>query len=478
MICRDWAEEEFGTAQLGNKLRTDRLIVITAALLERPHGTVLKAIESPAEREGSYRWLENPNIDMEEVDAARARACLKRMDATGGDVIIPIDQTSFSLPDRTGARDFGSVGNRFREVRGVQCLTALPLDSTGTPLGVLGQVFWARSETPGPARIRPNKKERDRRSPEEKESNYWTDMLSIVFQRLDRLQSSVRPWLQCDRGADFWAAFSLAEQYGYWITVRVYADRKIVLDDGKDSHLMPWMKALPKKATYKVVVPPRDGRPGRKAKLRLRWGHVHVSLGPTEHTRRLVPLYFVYALEEDPPPGAEPLSWKLATSFPVKRRADALRVVGNYKLRWRIEELHRTLKSGACNLETSQLESFSAFCRWAMIHTSVAARIERLKFLSRTQPEAPATIEYSREEIDTAIILRHKHTTKNKPPYQPGDTPTVSELTYWIASMGGYMGSRTKPMPGTVPLTRGLERLTIAVEALVTVGFFIREKPD
>jgi hypothetical protein len=292
------------------------------------------------------------------------------------------------------------------------------------------------------------------------------------------LQSSVRPWLQCDRGADYWKAFSLAEQYGYWITVRVYADRKIVLDDGKDSHLMPWMKALPTKATYKVVVPPRDGRPGRKAKLRLRWGRVHVSLGPTEHTRRLVPLYFVYALEEDPPPGTEPLSWKLATSFPVKRRADALRVVGNYKLRWRIEELHRTLKSGACNLETSQLESFSAFCRWAMIHTSVAARIERLKFLSRTQPEAPATIEYSREEIDTAIILRHKHTTKNKPPYQPGDTPTVSELTYWIASMGGYMGSRTKPMPGTVPLTRGLERLTIAVEALVTVGFFIREKPD
>jgi hypothetical protein len=478
MLCRDWAEEEFGTACLGNRLRTQRLVVITAAVLERPHGTVLKAVETAAEREGTYRWLENKRIDNEEVDAARARACLKRMDATQGDVIIPIDQTSFSLPDYTGTRDFGSVGNRFREVRGVQCLTALPLDDTGTPLGVLGQVFWARSETPGPARIRPNKKERDHRSAEEKESNYWTDMLSMVFQRLDRLQSSVSPWLQCDRGADFWAAFSLAEQYEYWITVRVYTDRQIVLDDGQHAHLMPWMKALPRRASYDVVVPPRDGRPGRKARLSLRWGRVHVRLGPTENRRRLVPLYFVYALEEHPPPDTEPLSWKLATTFPVTTRADALRVVANYKLRWRIEELHRTLKSGACNLETSQLESFSAFCRWAMIHTSVAARIERLKLLSRTQPEAPATVEYSREEIDTAIILRHKHTVKNKPPYQPGDTPTIGELNYWVASLGGYMGSRTKPMPGTVPLARGLERLTIAVETLVTVGFFQREKPD
>lgn len=478
MNCEDWAEEEFGTACLGNSLRTRRLVKIAATVSEHPHASVLKAIESAGEREGTYRWLESDHNDRDEVDAARARACLKRMDATGGDVIIPIDQTSFSLPDHTGERDFGSVGNRSCDVRGVQCLTALALDGEGTPLGVLSQVFWARSEAAGPARIRPNKKERDPRSAEEKESLYWVDILSVVCQRLGRLQSEVRPWLQCDRGADFWAAFSLADLYECLITVRVYTDRQIVLDDGERGRLMPWMEALPRTASYTADVPARDGRPGRKAELSLRWGRVQVRLGPTEHRRRLVPLHFVYACEENPPPDTEPLCWKLATTFPVETREQALRVVGNYKHRWRIEELHRTLKAGACNLDTSQLESFDGFCRWAMIHSSVAARIERLKYLSRTQPDAPATIEYSREEIDTAIILRHKHTTKNKPPYQPGDTPTIGEVTYYVADLGGYMGPRTKPMPGTVPLARGLERLSIAVEALVAAGVFPREKPD
>lgn len=34
-------------------------------------------------------------------------------------------------------------------------------------------------------------------------------------------------------------------------------------------------------------------------------------------------------------------------------------------------------------------------------------RVERLKILSRTKPEAPATLEFNSEEIDTAILLRH-----------------------------------------------------------------------
>lgn len=476
MNYRDWAEEEFGTASLGNGLRTQRLVAIGAAVLEHPHASVLKAMPSEAEREGTYRWLGSDLIEADEVDAARGRACLRRIDQLGGDVIIPIDQTSFTLPDRTGERDFGSVGNRSRELRGVHCLTALPLDAEGVPLGVLAQVFWTRSETPGPARIRPNKKERDHRHFEERESLRWIDTLSVVCQRLRRLQSSARPWLQCDRGADFWGALTVAAQYDCKITVRVYLDRQIVLSDGERTQLMPWLEALPQMASYKLDVPPRAGRRGRQATLSLRWGRVQVRLGPNEKKRRLVSLDFVCAREEHPPPGTAPLCWKLATNVPVQSRADALRVIANYKLRWRIEEFHRTLKASPCNLELSQLESFDAFHRWAIIHSSVAARVERLKILSRTQPEAPATLEFNREEIDTAIILRHSVTVKNKPKYQPGDTPTLLEITYWIAALGGYMGPRTHPKPGSVPLSRGLEHLEVSVQALRAVGFFERLK--
>lgn len=75
---------------------------------------------------------------------------------------------------------------------------------------------------------------------------------------------------------------------------------------------MPWMAALPTRANYKIKVPAREDRPARTATMTLGWGCTHVRLR---------------------------------------------RVLRNYTLRWRIEEIHRTLKSGAHNLDTSQLGS-------------------------------------------------------------------------------------------------------------------------
>jgi hypothetical protein len=473
-----WAQEEFGAAALGDGRRTARLVKMVSAVLEHPNGTVLKSIAGSAEREGAYRFLENPRIVADAIEDARATACIRRIEAEPDEVIVALDQTSFKLPDHTGERDFGSVGSRSMGARGVQVLTALALDAQGAPLGVLSQVYWARSELPGPPRLRPNKKQRDRRPPEEKESKYWAQSLDRVCKLLKDSQSDAVPWLQCDRGADIWSAFMIAVQAEVRITVRVYADRQIVLDDGSHGRLQPWIDALPTMGSYEVEVPATEKRSARTATLSVHYGRATVLLGPKVSDRDEVPLYFVHVHEEQPPDGEAPLCWKLATTFPVRSLRDALRVVDNYKLRWRIEELHHTIKSGACNLEMSQLESFDAFRRWAIIHTSVAARVERLKHLSRTEPDAPASVEFTRDEIDTAIVLRHAYTIKNKPPYKPGDTPTLGEITLWIADLGGYMGPRRHPKPGSVPLGRGLERLEIYVQALKIAGEILKLRSD
>ena len=476
MQLRTWAEEEFGLAALGNKRRTARLVAITEELAKDPEPSVLKVLKKQAARDAAYVFLRSNEFSTEAIEDARTLSCLKKMEALSGDLIIPIDQTSFTLPDHTGRRDFGSVGNRSRKMRGVQCMTAMPLDSEGTPLGILRQLYWARSETPGPARVRPNKKEPDRRPRAVKESSYWIEIVQTVCEKAQLLPSQVRPWLQCDRGADIWGTFLAAYKHDVLLTVRVYTNRQVILDDGERGQLLPWMEALPVAGTYTVDVPARPKRPARMAQLRVSFGRARVRLGPTPSKREEVPLYYVHAHEEGAPKGAKPLCWKLATTFPVHTLDDALRVVANYKLRWRVEEFHRTLKEGIFNLEKSQLGSFRAFHRWAILHSSVAARVERIKLLARTQPDAPATVEFTRDEIDTAIMLRHEAMVRKKPPYQRGDTPTISELTFWIADIGGYAGSRTKPKPGSVPISRGLEYLAIAVRTLQLAGFFALEK--
>lgn len=469
---REWAEEEFGSAELGDVRRTARLVDIATAVADKPHAIVLKAIEASAAREGTYRFLRNPHYESDELDRARGVACVGRTADVEGDVIIAVDQVTFTLPDYTGQRGFGTVANRGSEARGVHAMTALALDGSGVPLGILGQVYWSRSEEPGPSRVRGDKKERDHRPREIRESRYWAQILERTCERLSECESNVRPWLQCDRGADYWRCFDIARQHDVLITVRVHINRRIALDDGSRSYLMKWLDALPTKGTYEVEIPAREHRRARVAKVSVSFDRVRVSLGPTRKRRELVPIYYVYVREKRPPKGVKPLSWKLATTYPVKSMDDALKVIQYYRYRWRIEELHRTVKSGTCDLERSQLESLETFSRWAIIHTSVAARAERVKLLSRSEPDAPATVEFTRAEIDTMILLRHRLMPRKKPPYRPGDTPTMAEMTFYIADMGGYAGPRTHPKPGSVPITRGLERLEISVQALESAGYF------
>ena len=70
-----------------------------------------------------------------------------------------------------------------------------------------------------------------------------------------------------------------------------------------------------------------------------------------------------------------------------------------------MENFHETWKSGACNVETTQLRSVQNVIRWAIILASVAMRIQRLIYLSRSQPEQPATVEFTQPEIDAVIVV-------------------------------------------------------------------------
>jgi len=58
----------------------------------------------------------------------------------------------------------------------------------------------------------------------------------------------------------------------------------------------------------------------------------------------------VHALEDRPPDGAEPLEWMLLTTLPAGTEAEARDILRMYRLRWRIEDWRRILKSG-CKAE-------------------------------------------------------------------------------------------------------------------------------
>jgi hypothetical protein len=462
-----WAKEEFGRARLGDVRRVRRLVQLAAAAARKPDGCLPAVLEDAADREAGFRFVENEDVPVAAIadasHAATARRCGKETQ-----VIVPVDGSSLTMPNDARLRGFGTVGARRYQRQGVQVMSALALTKRGVPLGLLAQDVWVRGrKATAPRKGRGSK--HDRRPREERESYAWVRVLRTAIEHLGTHAPGATPWFQMDRGADCLSVLAHAEDAGLHVTVRACRERRLRWPDGREGYLLDAITTQPVVGRYEVEVPARPEQVARRAIMDLRFARLPLLLRISKKKRRIVETQVILAIERHPPVGQTPLRWMLFTTHAVTTIADALEVVAAYSLRWRIEEFHKTWKSGACRIEESRLQALDHLLRWATIMAAVAARIERIKHLSRQTPEAPATVEYSRDEIDAALLLYKPRRTKIHIPYDLGDTPSVGEVTRWIASLGGYMGSRNSPPPGTIVLRRGLERVQTAAATLAAL---------
>ena len=86
----------------------------------------------------------------------------------------------------------------------------------------------------------------------------------------------------------------------------------------------------------------------REAQVELRWREVELT--DPDRQEAALKLRLVHVREQTQPEGAERLEWFLLTTLAVQTQQEAERVLEWYKLRWRIEDWHRVLKSG-CKVE-------------------------------------------------------------------------------------------------------------------------------
>lgn len=457
-----WAREEFGNADLGDARRERRLVQLAAGALNRPGGAIAKTYEKSADREAAFRFCENEAIAVEAIGnsvyEAAARRCAKHRV-----VIVSADLVSLCLRDPSGRRGFGPVGSHHRMTTGVQVMNALAVERDGGTIGLLDQQWWVRSFERIHQRKRNSKS--DKRPPEVRETYAWVRTLRASEARLREHAPGCTPWFQLDRGADCRWVLELARDERLLVTVRVKVDRRLQFPDGRGGYLYETIEQQPVSGYYYVDVPARPHQQARQARMAVRFLSTPLALPVSKRHRRAVWVNVVCVEEVGAPEGQSPIKWMLITTRKVETLEDALQVVSAYTLRWRVEEFHKTWKSGACDIETSQLQALDHFLRWATIMAAVAARIERLKYLSRSEPERPATDEFSRDEIDALLLLRQAHGYIE---YESGSgrTPTIGEVTSWIADLGGHMGSKKTRPPGAIVLRRGLERLESALETI------------
>ncbi len=453
---REWASEEFGEAQLGDARRTDRVVKVARAVAARPAGHVTEVFDSGAGRTGAFRLVENEEVSPDALTEAASKACARRS-LNEPFVFVPVDGSSLNLSDWGRSKGLGVVGARYVGAQGLIVLSAVAVTRGGTPLGLAGQVWWARR--------RPAKRKRhDRRGVETRETRHWLEVMQQVRRGFASEASDCQPWFQLDRGGDAWPVILEGLEPGQLFTVRAARDRRLFrAEDQERRYLWQQLESEPVLGRYELEVQPGPGRQGRTAKIEVRAAEVVLDMREYFSKRHhRAPLWAVLAREVGSEPyGEEPIEWLLLTSYPVRTMDDAQLVLLGYSQRWRIEEFHRVWKTGACRVEDTQLRDRAAIIRWATILASVAVRILRLTYLARAAPEAPSTSELTQAEVDAVIVLKKQRTS-----YRRGDIPPLGQIVTWLAELGGYTGRSSGGPPGPLVITRGLERIQSLATAL------------
>ena len=448
--------------------RTRRLVKMGAAAARRPSGRVTNVFEVPRERQGAYDFLEERHASARPIVEAIARATCRRA-AASGRVVIPIDGTSLHLTDHAKKKGFGPIGPYTVHAPGVKMVTAMAVSSDGTTLGILDQQVWCRPyDASRSVRRGAVKKKRSRSLPtSQKETQHWLAAISASERIFQAHAPHVERTYVLDREGDNIAVLRHLAQTNAGFVVRSMHDRHI--ENGRiyeRGYLREWIAKRPVIGTRHVQVVPAPGRRARVASLAVRAGTVVLHMREGHGTGRLhrLAIGVVKVRELEAPPGEDPIEWTLLTNLQAHDAASANAVVDCYVQRWRIEEFHKTLKSGGCNAEAMQLRSSEAAIKWATILSAVATRIERLKQLARTSPDLPASAELSDVEIRALILMKRR--IKKKTETIPDTTPTIAQATWWLAELGGYIGKSSGGPPGAITIGRGLERLLPAAQML------------
>lgn len=465
---RRWAREEFRSAELGDARRTLRLVKIAERAAERPGGRISYVFPAGAERQAAYDFVEADAVDAAAIVDAMGAAAASRADGLPY-AVVAIDGTGLSLLDKvqdaSNEKGFGPVGAVSTGVRGLKVMTALAISPSGVPLGIAGMNFWTRPQSA----LSLSRAERAKRKLGESEIGRWATVLEESQERFSRCAPDTKPWFQLDRGGDARRLLQYLRDGRYLFTVRARSDRNVGdYDTGQKLSHRSAKKALARatiRGVLRVSVPGNASRRARVARIVIRAAPLTLRLrNECAWKVDLFPLVGVWACEEGTTPAGESaIEWVLWTSYAVESKEDAFLVVRNYTLRWRIEEFHKTWKSGACNVEHLQLRSVAAATRWATVLAAVAARIERLKQLARHQPELPASQELTPFEQEALVLLKRRFKKRNE---EIDDAPTIAKAVRWIADLGGYVGAKSSGPPGSIVIARGLAQVAAAAHVI------------
>lgn len=434
--------EVFQRVHFNDKRLERRAPALAEALAAKPNVSLPQTWSVSAVREAGYEFLRNSRTEFSALMAAIQEATYERA-LKERCVLVVHDTTDVSCP-AAAPEDVGFLPTGKAGFFAHHALCVLP---DRTPLGMIWSEVWARPE---------RSKGRKGRMPgsdlaklDERESDRWLEALSEAHLWTEGCEQVVHVM---DSEADSFRVFDHLQVLKADFVIRLRHDRRI--DDGSlcielaDAPIrMHRHIAVSSRKQKRVPNTAHSERAEREAEVSIRCERVRIQ--PPNYMAEVseIELNVVQVLEENPPKGAEPVAWVIATSLPTRTRAEIERVIDIYRARWVIEELHKALKTG-CMIEKRQLQSFESITTLLALSYPIACELLRIRSRAR-QPGLPAS-EVLRPSL-LACLRAHPHAGKLSP------NPTAAEALSVVAALGGHI--KWNGPPGWQTLAAGYKEI-------------------
>ena len=461
-----WAEDDLGTAQLGDDRLVKRVILTVALMAARPLVSIFQACTTQAQFDGARRLLDSDKVTPSPLCEAMRRAARRRARELGITVLLLIqDTTSFNFANHKATEDLGPLGGGDgTKGRGFLCHTCFGVTPDGVPMGILGQIRSVRdAESVG------SRHQRRDRARSTKESARWQELEAQVDRSMPR---SLHTITVCDREADIMSFLARHRSRNSDFIVRAAQNRRLAT---KGQKLFQTLRRQPVLDRQIIEVRQHPAHTVRYALLTLQYCQVTlagIDYGPKEDRCGPITITVIRVAEANPPQDVKPIEWVLLTSLPIDSPEDAWQYVQYYTHRWLIERYHFTLKSG-CKIEDCQVRTRSRLECALVLYSVVAWRLLWLTYLARTSPELPASTAFSPLETLATWALQHDDGT-----LPPSDL-TIGEAVLMTAQRGGYKKQSSGAPPGVLTVLRGLTEVHVAKKAignlLSIVQFLLRE---
>lgn len=460
-----WIDEEMGSVDLKDERLNDRLREVLCQLSARPTASIPAACGGRAEMEATYRLFDNDKLTWDRILEPHAQMTSRRI-AAQPVVVLAQDTTEIDLtrPEQQ-VRGAGPLDHGGRRGALLHALHAFTPD--GTPLGTLHSTAWTRDM----ARARCRSRTRAQRAVipiEQKESYRW-----VVALRRAQAAAREHPQTQvicvADSEADIYELLVAGgESSGAEWIVRAAQDRALAGAAESDPalHLHEHLLSQPVLLTQVISVRGRKAplvscrkrvrqqpRTSRETEVEIRATAATLRPAWRPQGRKLprISVHVVLVREPHPPAGEAPVEWLLLTSLPINTLAQVRQVIQFYSIRWMMEVLFRTLKTG-CRVEERRFEQIDRQLRCLAVFLIVAWRTLYVCRLGRSCPDISCEAVFEPSEWKAVYRVVQDAT----PPSVP---PPLAAIVHMVAQLGGYVNRQRNAAPGPQTTWLGLQRM-------------------